>query len=188
MSGRLIYLMGPSGSGKDSLLNAARERLAERGCQIARRIITRSAEAVGEDAIGVTPAEFDQLEAKGAFALSWRANGLAYGISRQIDEWLKAGQDVLVNGSRGYLLQARRRFPELMGVLLTVDHAVLSRRLHARGRETSAQIEQRLARNGQFDSSAAAAAEGLHLLDNSSDLEHSVGKLLALVGASGICS
>uniref|UniRef100_UPI0035662BE6 phosphonate metabolism protein/1,5-bisphosphokinase (PRPP-forming) PhnN n=1 Tax=Pseudomonas sp. TaxID=306 RepID=UPI0035662BE6 len=130
MSGRLIYLMGPSGSGKDSLLNAARERLAERGCQVARRIITRSAEAVGEDAIGVTPAEFDQLEAEGAFALSWRANGLAYGISRRIDEWLMAGQDVLVNGSRGYLRQARLRYPELMGVLLTVDHAVLSQRLH----------------------------------------------------------
>jgi len=29
MSGRLIYLMGPSGSGKDSLLNAARERYPE---------------------------------------------------------------------------------------------------------------------------------------------------------------
>ena len=68
MSGRLIYLMGPSGSGKDSLLNAARERLAERGCVIARRVITRSAEAVGEDAIGVSPAEFDQQEAAGAFA------------------------------------------------------------------------------------------------------------------------
>ena len=45
MTGRLIYLMGPSGSGKDSLLQAAREPL--RGCRIVRRVITRSAEAVG---------------------------------------------------------------------------------------------------------------------------------------------
>ena len=48
MAGRLIYLIGPSGSGKDSLLDAARPRLAERGCRIVRRVITRSAEAVGE--------------------------------------------------------------------------------------------------------------------------------------------
>lgn len=52
MAGRLIYLIGPSGSGKDSLLDAARPRLAKRGCRIVRRVITRSAEAVGEAAQG----------------------------------------------------------------------------------------------------------------------------------------
>ncbi|MGU2530394.1 phosphonate metabolism protein/1,5-bisphosphokinase (PRPP-forming) PhnN, partial [Pseudomonas aeruginosa] len=88
MTGRLIYLMGPSGSGKDSLLQAAREPLALRGCRIVRRVITRSAEAVGEDAQAVTPAQFDTLERASAFAMSWRANGLCYGIPVQIDEWL----------------------------------------------------------------------------------------------------
>ncbi|MBU1285406.1 MAG: phosphonate metabolism protein/1,5-bisphosphokinase (PRPP-forming) PhnN, partial [Gammaproteobacteria bacterium] len=169
MTGRLIYLMGPSGSGKDSLLNAARERLAERGCVIARRVITRSAEAVGEDAIGVSSAEFDQQEAAGGFALSWRANGLAYGIPRQIDDWLAAEQDVLVNGSRAYLQQARQRYPDLLGVLLTVEPAVLRERLLRRGRESTEQIEQRLARNAQFDA-ASAERDGLHLLDNSASI------------------
>ncbi|HCP54207.1 MAG TPA: phosphonate metabolism protein/1,5-bisphosphokinase (PRPP-forming) PhnN, partial [Pseudomonas sp.] len=74
MSARLIYLIGPSGSGKDSLLNAARAQLNARGCKIARRGITRSAEAVGEDAVAVTLAEFERMEAGGEFAMSWRAN------------------------------------------------------------------------------------------------------------------
>lgn len=187
MSGRLIYLMGPSGSGKDSLLNAARERLAERGCVIARRVITRSAEAVGEDAIGVAPAEFDQQEAAGAFALSWRANGLAYGIPRQIDDWLAAGQDVLVNGSRAYLPQALQRYPDLIGVLLSVEPAVLRERLLRRGREGIEQIEQRLARNAQFDA-ASAERDGLHLLDNSASVERAGDNLLALIGASRVCA
>ncbi|SFJ15878.1 ribose 1,5-bisphosphokinase [Pseudomonas guineae] len=187
MSGRLIYLMGPSGSGKDSLLEAARERLAERDCLIARRVITRSAEAVGEDAIGVTPTEFDQQEAAGSFALSWRANGLAYGIPRQIDDWLAAGQDVLVNGSRAYLPEARQLYPELIGVLLTVEAAVLRERLLRRGRESLAQIEQRLARNAQFDA-ASAERDGLHLLDNSVSIERARDNLLALIGASRTCA
>ena len=91
MVGRLIYLIGPSGSGKDSLLEAARGPLAERGCRIVRRVITRSAEAVGEAAQGVSPAQFAALQAEGGFALSWHANGLSYGIPRQIDDRLRLG-------------------------------------------------------------------------------------------------
>lgn len=213
MSGRLIYLMGPSGSGKDSLLNAARERLAERNCVIARRVITRSAEAVGEDAIGVSPAEFDQQEAAGTFALSWRANGLAYGIPRQIDDWLAAGQDVLVNGSRGYLPQARQRYPELLAILLQVDEAALRQRLQARGRESAEQIEARLARSrelqplprplgddcrdagGRATQDAQAERVGVRgdghadvrLLNNSGPLDQTVTQLLQLLRDTRVC-
>jgi ribose 1,5-bisphosphokinase len=181
MGGRLIYLMGPSGSGKDSLLNAVRERTAANSLRIARRVITRSAEAVGEDAVAVSLAEFEQQEAAGAFALSWRANGLAYGIPRQIDDWLAIGEDVLVNGSRAYLSEARLRYPELLAVLLRVDMAVLRERLLARGREAPAQIEQRLARNALFEE-AAADLDGMQVLDNSSDFPRTVDNLLALIG------
>src|SRR3546814_2744922 len=48
MQGRLIYLTGPSGAGKDSLLDAARAALAERGVRIARLVIPRSADAIDE--------------------------------------------------------------------------------------------------------------------------------------------
>ena len=109
MVGRLIYLIGPSGSGKDSLLDAARDTLAQRDCRVVRRVITRSAEAVGEAAQAVTVEQFEQMRERGAFALSWQANGLHYGIPKEIDQWLAQGFDVLINGSRGYLPQARER-------------------------------------------------------------------------------
>ena len=80
VSGRLVYLMGPSGSGKDSLIDAARDALAQLDCVVARRVITRSAESVGEAAQGLTPLAFAELAREGGFALSWRANGLDYGI------------------------------------------------------------------------------------------------------------
>ncbi|MDQ0739439.1 phosphonate metabolism protein/1,5-bisphosphokinase (PRPP-forming) PhnN [Pseudomonas sp. W4I3] len=179
MAGRLIYLIGPSGSGKDSLLDAARPRLAERGCRIVRRVITRSAESVGEAAVGVSPAQFAAMQAQGAFALSWQANGLSYGIPTQVDEWLAAGEDVLVNGSRAHLAQTRERYPTLLVLLLTVDQLVLRQRLLARGREPLVDIEERLARNVRFTEELITAnGEGLFVLDNSGPLEHTVERLL----------
>lgn len=218
MQGRLIYLMGPSGSGKDSLLQAARAPLEAHGCRLARRVITRSAESVGEDAVGVTPDEFERLQCEGAFALSWRANGLAYGIPREIDDWLSAGQDVLINGSRGHLAAARQRYPNLLAILLQVDEAVLRQRLLARGRETPEQIEQRLARSRELQAGVAcswlpfmggdcmdaggretqdAKAEGpgergdqadTITLDNSGPLPHTVSRLLQLLDEMRRCA
>ncbi|MFI8479455.1 phosphonate metabolism protein/1,5-bisphosphokinase (PRPP-forming) PhnN [Pseudomonas sp. NPDC078700] len=188
MAGRLIYLIGPSGSGKDSLLNAAREQLAEMGCRVARRVITRSAEAQGEDAVSLSPTAFDEQKWVGAFAMSWQANGLAYGIPRQINSWLAAGDNVLVNGSRAYLAEARGRYPDMLAVLLRVDEAVLRERLLARGRESVAEIEQRLARNAQFSSEVAAGDEQLVVLDNSRDFEQTVANLISLIGPKRACA
>ena len=187
MAGRLIYLIGPSGSGKDSLLEAARARLAERGCRIVRRVITRSAEAVGEAAHGVSPEQFAAMDANGAFALSWHANGLSYGIPREIDDWLAAGDDVLVNGSRAHLAQTRERYPTLLVLLLTVDQAVLRQRLVARGRESLVDIEARLARNARFTAALIAAnGAGLFVLDNSGPLAHTVERLLCCLDSSAL--
>lgn len=182
MPGRLIYLIGPSGSGKDSLLDAARSRLADRGCRIVRRVITRSAEAVGEAALSVSPQQFLEMDAQGAFALSWHANGLSYGIPREIDDWLAAGEDVLVNGSRAHLKNARLRYPNMLVLLLTVDEAVLRQRLLARGRESLIEIDQRLARNARFNEGVLADNDvALLLLDNSGPLENTVERLLACI-------
>lgn len=176
--GTLIFLIGPSGSGKDSLLQAARPQLEAQRCHVVRRVITRSAEAVGEDAEAVSPEQFDRLEADGAFAMSWRANGLAYGIPVQINEWLAAGDDVLVNGSRAYLPQARRRYPDLLAILLTVEPTLLRQRLLARGRESLEEIDERLARNAQFQPAASATDSTVHILDNSTNFEQTVAALL----------
>ena len=177
MPGKLIYLMGPSGSGKDSLLQLASDDLRANGCQIVRRIITRSAESVGEDALGVTAEAFARMVEEGAFALHWQANGLSYGIPRQIDDWLASGLDVLVNGSREYLPVARQRYPDLLAVLLVVQPAVLRQRLLARKRETAAQIDARLARNASF----VEADDGCMTIDNTGRLEDAKTRLIDLV-------
>ncbi len=184
MDGRLIYLMGPSGSGKDSLIDAAREPLLALGCEVARRVITRSAESVGEDAVGVSSAEFKRLREEGGFSLFWRANGLEYGISIEIDQWLRSGRHVLVNGSRGHLPVALQRYPELVPVLLTVKDDVLRERLLRRAREGLEEIEARLQRNRLFCADDLIGGDHIFRLDNSGDLAATVLNLLSLVRIS----
>lgn len=184
MDGRLIYLMGPSGAGKDSLIDAAREPLQALGCEVVRRVITRSAESVGEDAVGVTPEEFQRRKEEGGFALFWRANGLDYGIPVEIDQWLKNGRHVLVNGSRGYLSIALERYPSMLPVLLTVKDGVLRERLLRRGRESLEDIDARLRRNRLFAADASIGDTQILRLDNSGDLADAVSSLLSLLRLS----
>lgn len=145
--GRLFYLIGPSGSGKDSLIRYARERIASPTVHFAPRYITRASSAGGEDHIEVSPAEFARLREVGAFALHWSGNGLEYGIGADIETCLDGGLNVVVNGSRAYLNEAAQRFPALCPVLVEVAEEVLAERLIARGRETPAEIRARLERH-----------------------------------------
>ena len=168
--GRLVYVMGASGSGKDSLLQALRPRL--RGCPavFARRYITRPAASRGERHIAVSPERFAAMRAAGHFVMDWQSHGLCYGIGKGIEATLEHGHVVLMNGSREYLSEALRRYPALMPVLVEVDPAVLRSRLLARGRESGADIEERIARA----SVSADYPESLCRVDNSGPLEASV--------------
>lgn len=179
--GRLIYLMGPSGSGKDSVIDQARAELKALGVPVARRVITRSAEAVGEEAHSVSLPQFLALRERGAFALDWQANGLHYGIPAGIDGWLAAGRWVLVNGSRAHLPSARLKYPDLLPILLVVDPGVLLGRLVGRGRESAEEIEQRLARNDLLPDALDAE---IRCLDNSTTLADAAQRLLSLLRAA----
>lgn len=142
----LIYVMGASGSGKDTLLRRARAMSTpEDRILVAHRYITRPSGA-DEASMALTEDEFVRREQLGCFALSWRSHGLSYGIGVEIDAWMAAGITVLVNGSRAYLRQACMRYPRLCAVEITVDPKVLKRRLTQRGRESEQDIARRLAR------------------------------------------
>ena len=180
--GRLFYLMGPSGAGKDSLLDACRgEAVAGHTLRIAPRHITRGAHSGGEDHIALTPEAFNQQVAARRFALYWRANGRGYGIGKEIDDWLRAGEAVLVNGSRGHLDEARARYGHrLVPVLVCVDPRQQRQRLLARGRESAAEIEARIERSLRLQAELENRFATIH---NNGSLAHAVSELLATVRA-----
>jgi ribose 1,5-bisphosphokinase len=177
--GKLFYVIGPSGSGKDSLMRYVRECLAGDPVVIfAHRYITRPVELQGENHIALSETEFAARLAAGLFAMHWNSHGLRYGIGREIDVWLAKGCNVVMNGSREYLQQARGRYPELEAVWVEVSAEVLAARLRARGRENGAQIAARVARATQFRPDGG----GAHVVRNDGPLEEAGGQLLALIG------
>lgn len=146
--GRLIYVIGASGSGKDTLMTYARGRLAgEAGVCFAHRYITRPHDAGGENHVALTPEEFAARRGAGLFALHWGSHGLHYGIGVEVNQWLAKGMTVVVNGSRGHLIEATRGYPELVPATVAVSTEVLRARLLARGRESADEINARLARH-----------------------------------------
>lgn len=176
MTGRLVYLIGPSGAGKDSLIAYA--RAAEpAGVVFAHRYITRPAGAGGENHVALSPAEFARRRAAGCFALSWTSHGLDYGLGREIDLWCAAGLAVVANGSRAALPAAAARFPDLLPVLVTVDVARLAARLHQRERASDGALEARLARA----TSLAVAHPALVRLDNNGPIERAGAAFLGLL-------
>ncbi|HEY1609905.1 MAG TPA: phosphonate metabolism protein/1,5-bisphosphokinase (PRPP-forming) PhnN [Paraburkholderia sp.] len=150
MSARLIYVMGASGVGKDSLLGYARSRCGDGRVVFAHRYITRP-EGCGENHIALTDAEFDVRSDTGLFAMEWRSHMLRYGIGVEIDQWLAHGCTVVVNGSRAYVRDALERYPAMTVVHVSAPPHVLATRLAARGRETREEIAARLARSAPFE-------------------------------------
>jgi len=143
--GNLYYVIGASGAGKDSLIHYLRENMPDDASVLfAHRYITRPANAGGENHVALSVREFERRKELGCFAMHWFSHETHYGIGREINVWMSHGLDVVVNGSRGFLEEAKELFPNLVPVLISVDPAILSERLYARGRETSDQIQKRL--------------------------------------------
>jgi ribose 1,5-bisphosphokinase len=142
--GPLVLVVGPSGAGKDTLIDKARARLAEDGRVLfARRLVTRPPGA-GEAHGTLGEADFAAGCAAARFPLSWRAHGLGYALGPEVAAHLRGGGVVVANGSRASLPQARRRFATVRVVLVSAPAEVRAIRLAARGRESAAEIAARL--------------------------------------------
>lgn len=174
--GTLFLVVGPSGAGKDTLLDAARQHLEgdERYC-FPKRLITRAPDAGGEAHIAVSAQQFDMHRSSGQLFLHWSAHGQSYGIPSCVAEALAAGQHVVANVSRSVLDEARRRIHPVRVLSVQVTAAVLRQRLQARGREQGEELEERLRRASAF----AVHGADVTVIRNDGDLETAVARFLA---------
>ncbi|MCW7541328.1 phosphonate metabolism protein/1,5-bisphosphokinase (PRPP-forming) PhnN [Aquabacterium sp. A7-Y] len=146
-SERLIVVVGPSGAGKDSVLQTWLRKLPPgTGPAPVRRVITRAPDPQGEGHESIDPAHFIDLRASDTLAFWWEAHGLHYGVRHTSLAPLGQGRWVVLNGSRAHLPQLRRRAPGARVVEVTAPPELLAARLAARRREDATAVAARLAR------------------------------------------
>lgn len=178
--GRLVLVVGPSGVGKDTLIDGARTALVDDpNVVFARREITRPADAGGEDHSHVDSSDFRTRRDEGGYLLAWEAHGFGYGLPAQLAVELAAGRTVVANVSRTVLEEARLRFGQVRVVSISASPATLARRLAARGREDAAAIKDRLARADLYVTQADDVVE----IRNDGSPEAGVAALVAAIRA-----
>jgi ribose 1,5-bisphosphokinase len=153
--GRVVLVVGPSGAGKDAIINSVRDRLAgEPRFVFPSRIVTRAPSAAEENE-AVSADEFEALVRRGAVALHWEAHGLRYGLPASIDDDVERGCTVIFNASRQVVALARARYGCAV-VYVDAPLQIRAQRLAARSRERAEDIAARLDRVvASFDADTA---------------------------------
>ena len=145
--GRLVLVIGPSGAGKDTLLNLARTQCAaDERIVFPQRVVTREATS-SEDNRQLDHESFEAERARGEFAVHWEAHGHSYGLPRGIDDDLRAGHIVVANVSRTVVDAMRLAYADVVVVEITAPPEVLAERLAMRARSSDGAIELRLGRH-----------------------------------------
>ena len=164
MTGAWIFVCGPSGAGKDSVIARAQQMLRERkNIVFARRMVTRPVQA-GSDHDPVTDADFQTLVQAGGLRWHWQAHGFCYGIAQHYMAEVQTGRTVVINGSRAHV-QALLPSPDVQLVHVTADPDLLAKRLGERGRDTASAVTDRMARSIRF-----AGLKADYLIVNDADL------------------
>jgi ribose 1,5-bisphosphokinase len=176
--GRLVLVVGPSGAGKDTLLNLARARCAgDRAIAFPRRIVTREA-SPSEDNRQLAPEAFRAALARGEFAVHWEAHGHCYALPRDVEGDVRAGRIVVANVSRTVVDALRDVYADVVVVEITAPPQLLAERLAIRARGSDGAIELRLRR----DVDAAHAAPDVTIVNIGDAEPHARQLLLAIKG------
>ena len=175
MTGKWVFICGPSGVGKDSVIAWAVKALASQSDIVfARRLITRAAQPAS-DHDAIDEHDFLRLQQSGGLRWCWQAHGFHYGISQHYASHVGAGAIVVINGSRSHV-DGLPASPDVKRVEITASPEAIASRLTERGRDTQQEVQQRLARNSSLEETAPKRLD-LHI-NNDGELSDA-GSILA---------
>jgi ribose 1,5-bisphosphokinase len=173
--GTVVLIVGPSGAGKDALIQGAEDQLGpDPAFHFPRRLINRAAHtAEAHDVLSDGHADAPDLSQ--TFPLSWQAHGLTYALPAEIDNAVRAGRCVVFNASRTIVGAARDRYRTARVIYIDAPLDVRARRLGERGRETSVEIRDRLAR----EVASFSPADADIVIENTATLDAGIAALSA---------
>ncbi|WP_370647941.1 phosphonate metabolism protein/1,5-bisphosphokinase (PRPP-forming) PhnN [Phyllobacterium meliloti] len=146
-NGVFVAVVGPSGAGKDTIMDFAREALRDQpDFHFVRRVVTRPSTVDAEDHDSLSEEAFLTAQREGAFCHCWEAHGLRYGLPVSVNLKVEQGTVAIANVSRGILPALRESYANFIVVHITASYEVLAQRLAARGREDAEEIKRRLMR------------------------------------------
>ena len=158
--GALVLVVGPSGSGKDTLIGLAREQLThERRFIFPRRVITRVAHIDAEDHDTLTHEDFEAAQRAGHFALHWGAHGLFYGLTKESLSPVMNGLTAIINVSRSVIADAESLDARVTVISVKCRPELLAQRIAKRGRENTDDILLRLKREAPIHVTTARLIE-----------------------------
>ncbi|MFX0003958.1 MAG: hypothetical protein ACFFAA_04220 [Promethearchaeota archaeon] len=176
--GTLFLVVGNSGSGKDSIISGVVEKYPSNLKKIyaPKRYITRPPSKFEEN-ISVSNEDFKEMEKEEKFAVSWHIYDLDYGISKEIEDYLKLGHPVIVNVSRTVINEAREKYENVRVVFIEVPFEITYQRIKDRKRECEDLLKERIERarmNPKFP-------DADFIVDNSGDLDDAINLFLTYI-------
>jgi len=159
----LVIISGPSGVGKDTIIDALRDRPREPGYHYVVTCTTRGprpGELPGQSYQFLTPAAFCDLRDAGELLEANEVHGHWYGTPRRdVAEALADGHDVILKIDVQGAMVVKQRVPEALLVFIVPPSLeALFQRLRSRATETADELEIRqrnaaieLARQGDYD-------------------------------------
>lgn len=152
--GKLLILVGNSGTGKDSLLTVLKKEATEAAEDLRlvfpKRWITRNQEDPNEAYFPISLSGFVEKIKAGDFFVWWEAYAYFYGIDHAILAQLNAGINVVLNVSRKVIPELRQRYPHTIVIQIDVPPEKVSERLAKRTRGVVSEIRLRLERAETF--------------------------------------
>ena len=182
--GLLFVLSAPSGTGKDTVINAAREQGTD--FFVVPSVTTRQprpGESEGNPYHFVSQETFEELEGKGELLEHAKVHGNWYGQPRQpIRDNLSAGRDVLLKIDVKGAAAIRKIVPQAIFIFLMPESLEeLATRLVNRNTETEEELKRRLA-----DARVELAEQDWYdyvILNRQGQVEEAAAKLRAIMTA-----